>query len=38
LSLYTKFIAAIIPIVLLGTGAFGYWSFTYSRDVLYRTE
>lgn len=38
MSLYTKFIAAIIPIVLLGTGAFGYWSFTYSRDVLYRTE
>tara|TARA_E500000318_G_scaffold53745_1_gene50009 strand:- start:1189 stop:3108 length:1920 start_codon:yes stop_codon:yes gene_type:complete len=38
LSLYTKFIAAIIPIVLLGTGALGYWSFTYSRDVLYRTE
>jgi two-component system, sensor histidine kinase len=38
LNLYTKFIAAIIPIVLLGTGALGYWSFTYSRDVLYRTE
>ncbi|WP_193173202.1 ATP-binding protein [Nisaea nitritireducens] len=38
MSLYTKFIAAIIPIVLLGTGALGYWSFTYSRDVLYRTE
>lgn len=38
MNLYTKFIAAIIPIVLLGTGALGYWSFTYSRDVLYRTE
>ncbi|WP_323796576.1 ATP-binding protein [Nisaea sp.] len=38
MSLYTKFIAAIIPIVLLGTGALGYWSFTHSRDVLYRTE
>ncbi|UUX51526.1 ATP-binding protein [Nisaea acidiphila] len=30
--------AAIVPIVLLGTGALGYWSFTYSRDVLYETE
>ena len=38
MSLYKKFIAAVIPIVLLGTGALGYWSFTYSRDVLYRTE
>jgi len=38
LNLYPKFIAAIIPIVLLGTGALGYWSFTYSRDVLYETE
>ncbi len=38
MNLYTKIIASIVPIVLLGTGALGYWSFTYSRDVLYRTE
>lgn len=28
----------MLPIVLIGTGALGYWSFSQSRDALYRSE
>lgn len=38
MKLYSKYIIATLPIVLLGTGALGYWSFTYSRDALLRAE
>lgn len=38
MNLYQKYIIATLPIVLLGTGALGYWSFSHSRDALFRTE
>jgi len=38
LNLYQKYIVATLPIVLIGTGALGYWSFSHSRDALYQSE
>lgn len=38
MNIYKKYILATLPIVLLGTGILGYWSYSHSRDALYRTE
>ena len=38
MNIYKKYILATLPIVLLGTGLLGYWSYSHSRDALYRTE
>ena len=38
MKLYQKYIIATLPIVLIGMGAIGYWSFSHSRDALLRTE
>jgi len=37
-NIYKKYILATLPIVLLGKGLLGYWSYSHSRDALYRTE
>ncbi|MBG04458.1 MAG: hypothetical protein CMM59_10340 [Rhodospirillaceae bacterium] len=38
MNLYQKYIVATLPIVLIGTGILGYWSFSHSRDALYQSE
>ena len=38
MNFYQKYIVATLPIVLIGTGALGYWAYSQSRDALYNSE